>query len=176
MPAIASAYRHFIRMIGYVNLALAIVAAAALFAVTMSIFAEVVWRYSGGRSQLWVTEISEYSLLYITFLAAPYLLQHRRHVTVDLLTAGRTGPAARMLNVTIAATGFILCAIVTVQGIDLVLDQYATGLRRVTVLAPRSWYIIAAFPLGTGLMAIQFFDQMLEAAGLSTTNRQSEAQ
>ncbi len=163
MQAVASTYRLFIRAMGHVNLALAILAAAILFGVTMSIFAEVTWRFAGGRSQLWITEVSEYSLLYITFLAAPYLLQHRRHVTVDLLTAGRSGPAARALNFIIAATGCVLCVLLTIKGIDLVTDQYATGLRRVTVMAPRSWFIIAAFPLGTGLMAVQFFDQMLDA-------------
>jgi TRAP-type C4-dicarboxylate transport system permease small subunit len=163
MPAAARAYRRFIRLAGHVNLALAILAAAMLFAVTLAIFFEVTWRYMGGRSQLWVTEVSEYSLLYITFLAAPYLLQHNRHVTVDLLTAGRSGLAARALNTAIAATGCALCLLVAIKGLDLVADQYATGLRRITVMAPRSWYILAAVPLGMALMAIQFFDHMLTA-------------
>jgi TRAP-type C4-dicarboxylate transport system permease small subunit len=163
MQAAANAYRLFMRLVGHLNLALAVVAAAMLFSVTLAIFFEVTWRYIGGRSQLWVTEISEYSLLYITFLAGPYLLQHNRHVTVDLLTAGRTGLAAKALNALIAITGCAVCALVTFKGVDLVLDQYATGLRRITVMAPRSWYIIAAFPLGTGLMAVQFFDHAVTA-------------
>ena len=164
MPAaIAQTYRRVMAAAGYLNLGLALIAAAVLFSVTVMIFAEVSWRYIGGRSQLWVTEISEYSLLYITFLAAPYLLQHNRHVTVDLLLSGLSGNAARAVRFVIAVLGGALCVVLTVKGVDLVLDQYAMGTRRISVMAPRSWYIFAAFPLGTGLMALQFLDQMIAA-------------
>jgi TRAP-type C4-dicarboxylate transport system permease small subunit len=160
MPA---AYRSFMAAMGRVNLALAILAAAVLSTVTMMIFAEVTWRYIGGRSQLWVTEVSEYSLLYITFLAAPYLLQHRRHVAVDLFVATRQGRGAQLLQGLIAALGLALCLLLAVKGLQLVLDQYAMGMRRVSVMAPRSWYIFAAFPLGMALMAVQFLDQLVAA-------------
>lgn len=161
--AMATAYRRFMSAMGWVNLCLAILAAAVLFAVTMMIFAEVSWRFLGGRSQLWVTEVSEYSLLYITFLAAPWLLQHRRHVAVDLFLATRRGRSAQILQVLIAALGLALCLLLAVKGVQLVLDQYSTGLRRISVMAPRSWYIFAAFPLGMALMAVQFLDQLVEA-------------
>jgi C4-dicarboxylate transporter, DctQ subunit len=156
-------YRLFMAATARVNLALAILAAVILFAVTMMIFVEVSWRYLGGRSQLWVTEVSEYSLLYITFLAAPYLLQHRRHVAVDLILATRQGLTAALLEAVIAALGLALCILLAVQGVQLVLDQYAMGMRRVSVMAPRSWYIFAAFPLGMALMAVQFLDQLIGA-------------
>ncbi|MCC5992188.1 MAG: TRAP transporter small permease [Rhodobacteraceae bacterium] len=164
MPAaIASTYRRVMAAAGYLNLGLAIIAAAVLFTVAMMIFAEVSWRYMGGRSQLWVTEVSEYSLLYITFLAAPYLLQHNRHVTVDLFLSGLGGNSARALRVVIAVLGGALCVVLTIKGVQLVLDQYAMGTRRISVMAPRSWYIFAAFPIGTGLMALQFLDQLIAA-------------
>jgi len=159
--AVTRTYRLFMAAMARVNLALAILAAAILFIVTMMIFVEVSWRYLGGRSQLWVTEVSEYSLLYITFLAAPYLLQHRRHVAVDLFLATRQGLTATLLEVAIAVLGLALCILLAVQGVQLVLDQYAMGMRRVSVMAPRSWYIFAAFPVGMALMAVQFFDQLV---------------
>ncbi len=172
MPAvITQTYRRVMTAAGHLNLGLAIIATIVLFAVTMMIFAEVSWRYLGGRSQLWVTEVSEYSLLYITFLAAPYLLQHNRHVTVDLFLSSLSGRAARALALLIAALGCALCLLLTVKGAQLVLDQYAMGMRRISVMAPRSWYIFAAFPLGTGLMALQFLDQMVAAI----SDRQEQA-
>lgn len=162
MPAVvARPYRALMRVAGYLNLTLAILAAAILFGVTLVIFAEVSWRFLGGRSQLWVTEISEYALLYITFLAAPWLLQHRRHVTVDLVPAMLGPRAARALALGVAVLGLALCLLLTVKGVQLVADQYSIGLRRITVLAPRSWYIVAAFPLGMALMALQFLDHVI---------------
>lgn len=164
MPAaIAQTYRRVMAAAGYLNLGLAIIAAAVLFSVTMMIFAEVSWRYMGGRSQLWVTEVSEYSLLYITFFAAPYLLQHNRHVTVDLVLSGLSANPARALRVVIAVLGGALCVVLTIKGVQLILDQYAMGTRRISVMAPRSWYIFMAVPIGTGLMALQFLDQMIAA-------------
>lgn len=164
MPAvIAQTYRRVMAAANYLNFGLALIAATVLFTVTMMIFAEVSWRYIGGRSQLWVTEVSEYSLLYITFLAAPYLLQNNRHVTVDLFLSGLSGNSARALRVVIALLGGALCVVLTIKGVQLVLDQYAMGIRRISVMAPRSWYIFAAVPIGTGLMALQFLDQIIAA-------------
>jgi TRAP-type C4-dicarboxylate transport system permease small subunit len=163
--AIARTYRAFIRAANLLNLVLAIVAATVLFGVTMIIFGEVSWRFVGGRSQLWVTEVSEYALLYVTFLAAPYLLQHRRHVTVDLIPAALSAGAAHVLALAVAALGLALCTLLALKGVELVMDQYTIGLRRISVLAPRSWYIVAAFPLGMALMAVQFLDQIVGLLG-----------
>ncbi|MCC6009010.1 MAG: TRAP transporter small permease [Rhodobacteraceae bacterium] len=164
MPAIRTGpYAVVMRGFSRINLLLAGVGAAALFGVTVAIFVEVVWRQVGGRSQLWVTEVSEYSLLYVTFLAAPYLLEHNRHVVMDVVLEQLATGAARVLSVLVAALGLAICLTLCWQGLVLVLDQYAMGLRRISVLAPRSWYILAAWPLGMGLMAVQFFDQLLAA-------------
>lgn len=156
-------YAAFLRAISGINLALAATGAAILFGVTVAIFVEVVWRQVGGRSQLWVTEVSEYSLLFVTFLAAPYLLEHNRHVVMDVVLEQLGGGLARILTILVAALGLVICLVLGWQGLMLVLDQYQTGVRRISVMAPRSWYITAAWPLGMILMAVQFLDQLLAA-------------
>lgn len=164
MPAIRTGpYAAIMRLFSRINLLCAGIGAAALFGVTIAIFVEVVWRQVGGRSQLWVTEVSEYALLYVTFLAAPYLLEHNRHVVMDVVLEQLAAGAARLLSVLVAALGLAICVLLCWKGLALVLDQYAMGLRRISVLAPRSWYIMAAWPLGMGLMAVQFLDQLVAA-------------
>ena len=77
--------------------------------VMLSIGLEVVLRYFFDRPQVWVIELSEYALLYITFLGAAWVLKADGHVTVDLFTA--------LLNSRVRAicslVSFIVCVLVS---------------------------------------------------------------
>lgn len=145
-----------------INLACAITGAALLFGVASIICFEVAVRAFGGASRLWVIEVSEYALLFITFLGAPYLLEKNRHVVLDLIINGVSDGTRRVLQAVNAAIGLVVCATLAVVGILVVTDQFAIGVREVTVMRPLSWWITAALPLGTGLMAVQFLDQFVQ--------------
>jgi TRAP-type C4-dicarboxylate transport system permease small subunit len=120
-----------------------------------------------GTSQLWVIEVSEYSLLYITFLGAPYLLEQNRHVMLDLLYNSLSGLRRRLAALVNAVLGLALCVVLTVVGILVVLDQIDSGVRETTVMAPHSFWLTLALPLGMALMSFQFLDQAVRAV----TNR-----
>ena len=47
---------------------------------------EVFLRTFFNRPQEWVMELSEYALLYITFLSAAFVLKKEGHIVVDLVT------------------------------------------------------------------------------------------
>lgn len=151
------------RFFGRVNLICAILGAVLLFGIAAIVCLEVVGRALGARSQLWVIEVSEYALLFITFLGAPYLLQLNRHVVMDLVVNSLSGASKRITEVFNAAIGLVVCAVLTFVGVEIVLDQYAIGAREVTVMRPLSWWITAAMPLGTALMAVQFLDALILA-------------
>lgn len=151
------------RLFSRINLVCAALGAALLFGVAAIICFEVTVRAVGGASRLWVIEVSEYALLFITFLGAPYLLEKNKHVVLDLLYNRLTGIPKSVIRFINASLGFFACAVVTYVGIGVVAEQYMVGVREVTVMRPLSWWITAAFPLGTGLMTIQFADQMLRA-------------
>ncbi|TNF18974.1 MAG: TRAP transporter small permease [Rhodobacteraceae bacterium] len=158
-----SAYDRIVQLFSRLNLGLAILGAGVLFFAATIIFIEVVSRALGAGSRLWVIEVSEYSLLYITFLGAPYLLEKNMHVTLDLLYDNlSTGwrALARLLNSTI---GFAICAVLTLIGIDVVIDQIGTGVRAATVMAPPRYWITMALPFGMFLMAVQFVFQAIGA-------------
>lgn len=151
------------RIFSRLNLISAIIGASLLFFVASIICFEVTVRALGGASRLWVIETSEYALLFITFLGAPYLLEKNRHVVLDLIynsLHGRRRLAVQVLNCLI---GFVVCALLTFVGVEVVLDQFHTGIREVTVMRPLSWWITAALPIGTGLMSVQFLDQIVRS-------------
>lgn len=143
-----------------INLACAILGSALLFGIASIVCFEVVGRAFGAPSRLWVIEASEYALLFITFLGAPYLLEKNRHVVLDLIIDNLVGGWRRFFQVMNASIGLLVCLILTVVGVSVVADQFELGTREITVMRPQSWWITAAMPLGTGLMAFQFFDAM----------------
>jgi C4-dicarboxylate transporter DctQ subunit len=143
------------------NLYCAVLGAALLFLIATIICVEVVGRALGGSSKLWVIETSEYALLFITFLGAPYLLEKNMHVVLDLVynSFGRSWRLFfQFLN---SAIGFSVCTILAVVGVLVVIEQYGLGVREVTVMRPYSWWITAALPWGAGLMAVQFLEQLI---------------
>lgn len=158
-----SAYDSVTRFFSRLNLLLAVIGAGVLFFAASIIFMEVLSRAILGTSRLWVIEFSEYSLLYLTFLGAPYLLEKNRHVTLDLLYASLPRGQKAILRLLNSIIGFAICLVLTVIGIDVVLDQIDTGVRATSVMAPYRYWITPALPLGMGLMAVQFLFQAVGA-------------
>lgn len=149
------------RVFSRLNLFCAVLGAVLLSMIAAIICFEVLIRWLGGASQLWVIEVSEYALLFITFLGAPYLLEKNLHVVMDLVYDSLSGRWRLLLQLMNATIGFALCAVLTVVGISVVIEQYGLGVRQVTVMRPQSWWITAALPVGMALMAVQFLDQII---------------
>lgn len=147
-----------------INLICAILGAALLFGIAAIICFEVIGRALGAPSRLWVIEGSEYALLFITFLGAPYLLEKNQHVVMDLVVDRLPQAPQRVLRRVNAGLGLAVCGALTAVGVAVVADQYQIGLREVTVMRPLSWWITAAMPLGSGLMAVQFLDALVTGA------------
>lgn len=150
-----------------INLICAIVAAGLLFGIATIVCFEVIGRALGAPSHLWVIEASEYALLFITFLGAPYLLEKNSHVVLDLLLNHLSGTPKRVAQFSNATIGFAVCAVLTWVGIGVVTEQFSVGVREVTVMRPESWWITAAMPIGTALMTVQFLDAMVRSIASS---------
>lgn len=156
-------YERSFRIISRINLILAILGAAVLSAVALIIFFEVFSRTFLGASRLWVIEVAEYSLVYLTFLGAPNLLEKNQHVAIDLIyDSVRSGPR-RVLTLFNSAVGALICAALAVAGLQVVLDQVATGVRKASVMAPQKFWISLIFPPVLLLLALQFTDKLLRA-------------
>ena len=80
---------------------------------------------------------------------------------MDLVYASLAGRPRVALQLVNASIGFVLCAVLAVVGVSVVIEQFELGVRQVTVMRPQSWWITAALPIGMGLMAVQFFDQII---------------
>ncbi len=102
-------------------------AGAALIMVTMLMVSlEVVMRYILRRPQIWVMEISEYSLVWMTFLGATWILRSEGHVKVDILFGFLTPRTRALLGMVSSLIGVCISLVISIIGTIVVWGMFAT--------------------------------------------------
>src|SRR3989304_924795 len=94
----------------------AVLAAAMVMFVMLSMAAEVVMRYFLHSPLIWVVEVSETLLLFIAFLGAPWLLRGEGHIRVDLVVNILRPKTRAMLDILTSIIGTLCCAVVVWYG------------------------------------------------------------
>lgn len=146
------------------NNALAAIACALFVLITLAICTEIVTRATIDVSNPWLVEISEITLLYITFLAAAWVLGNDRHVALDLLLNRLDARRAGYLHVVLSVAAALACLTVAWFGVLTVLDQYGADIREPTIMAPLTYWITGVVPFGFTLLGIQFLRRAVRAA------------
>jgi C4-dicarboxylate transporter DctQ subunit len=129
-----------------------------LVAITVLVVLGVVLRYFG-FDLTWVVEISEYSLLYITFLIAAWVLKEKRHVSMDFVSQHlKPGPLSLLFLITSMVSAVVLI-IITVTSIMLTMKLYEYDYRTPTILEVPKYLIVGIIPIGTFLLLIELLRQ-----------------
>ena len=132
-----------------------ILAGALLIFVMLSVNAEIFTRYITGHSLIWVVEISELSLLFITFLGAAWVLKKDGHVSIDIVV-NRLAPGTRALfKAGISIAGAIAILPLIWYGTQVTWNHYQKGLYEATALEIPDVAILFIIPLGSILLCIQ---------------------
>ncbi|MEM9765430.1 MAG: TRAP transporter small permease [Pseudomonadota bacterium] len=135
---------------------MALIAAAVLVWLMVAIVMSVTMRNLGLQPFAWLFTSTEYGLLYMTMLGAPWLVREKGHVHIELATAALPRPAARLVSRLVAA----LCVVVTVvlawKGVELCLQNIERGDFDVRAYFFPRWILTIAFPISFGFMAIEF--------------------
>ena len=139
------------------TVSIAAVLAAVLIAFTMlSVCAEIVMRYLLNRPTIWVAEVSEYCLLFITFLATAWVLKSEGHVKIEL-ALNRLNPRTKnILNIFTSIIGAIICLTLTWYSVRITLYYFQTGFLYATEMDTPRFIISAIIPIGSFLLSIQF--------------------
>lgn len=142
----------FDRLVGW----LAAISALLLLAMSVWTTFDVLARSAYGLSAPWFFDLSEYCLVWATFLAAPWVLRRDRHVRIELLIDVLPVRAQRIIGIIVSAIAFAACVVLTWKAGAAALQYYQNN-----VTMPRVWRIpriwpYAAVPIGSGLLAIGF--------------------
>jgi TRAP-type C4-dicarboxylate transport system permease small subunit len=122
----------------------------------LSVCFEVIMRYFFEKPQIWVIEIVEYSLLYICFLGAPWLLRQEGHVKVDVLLYRLQPKSQARLNTITSGLATVLWLVLTWYTGGTTLKAFEQGLYTPTILELPKGPLYAVMPIGSFLLFIQF--------------------
>ncbi len=135
---------------------LALLAVVLIIFIMLAVGTDVVMRYFFGKPMIWVGEISEYSLLFITFLGAAWLLKKEGHIKMDLVL-NRLGPRAQAtLNLITSIISAIVCLIIVFYSARATLEAFQTGYFLAAALDVPMGPLLLIIPIGTFLLFIQF--------------------
>ena len=149
----------FVRWMDRVSVACAVVASVLLACAVVIITWMVIYR-AMGNSTYWEIEFAVFAMVGGIFLASPYTLMTRGHVSVDLLPHYLPPRGARVLAVLTALTGLAVCGYLAFVGGALTLHSWNIGETTESAWAPPKWILFVAMPVGLGLTALQYVAEL----------------
>jgi TRAP-type C4-dicarboxylate transport system permease small subunit len=149
----------FVRWMDRVSVVCAVVA-SVLLALAVVIITWMVFYRAMGNSTYWEIEFAVFAMVGGIFLASPYTLMTRGHVSVDLLPHYLPPKAARVLAVITALIGLAVCAYLAYAGGALTLHSWASGETTESAWAPPKWVLFVSMPVGLGLTALQYLAEL----------------
>lgn len=135
---------------------LAVIAGLLLLWVTLSITYTIFARFLGYSGLVWGVQFTEYSLLWITFLAAAWVLKRDKHVSVDLITSLLAPRTKAYFELFHSVMGIVVCAVIFWYSAVVTWGQYRRGIIDIQVLDVPKYLVLAIIPIGFLLLAFQF--------------------
>lgn len=146
----------FMRLYAGLVDALAILAAALMGVMAISVVVDVCIRTAGGQPPGWTVPLSEYLLLYLTLCAAPWVLRQRGHVLIDSFVEIMS-PALRLV---VARFIYLLCAsaslLIVFVAAGMTWSSFVAGETDVRAVLVPKFLLTLPFVPAFGLMAVEF--------------------
>ncbi len=151
----------FIKVVEGLARWLAYFAAALTLAMSLWITFDVLGRNLFGWSAPWAFDLSEYSLVWITFLAAPWVLLQDRHVRIEILVEVVPRAAQRILGIVVSLFAIAACAVLAWRTGLAAVDYYNNDIMMPRIWRiPRIWpYVIV--PVGSALLMLAFVVRLI---------------
>lgn len=131
------------------------VAGFLLIFMMLSICVELVCRRMG-RPLMWVMEVTEYSLLYITFLGAAWVLEREGHVKMDIIVNALKSETQALAGIITSIIGSAMSLYLMVYGTKVTWDYFKRDVIECTPLLMPTFIILLIIPIGSILLFIQF--------------------
>jgi len=136
---------------------LAFVACVLIIFTMLIVCTDVVMRYFLRRPIIWVIEITEYLLLYITFLSAAWVLKREGHVKVDVFVNQLNPRAQTVFGIVTSTVGVIICLGLVWYGVQVTWDHILRHVMAAESLIKVPYApILAIIPIGSFLLMLQF--------------------
>lgn len=128
--------------------------AGIMFGIVISALART-FNLSGSWSSH-IFSFAEFGLLYIVMAASPWLVRHRGHVFIELLTAAIPRAMQRPFSRFVSLLCVIICLVLVWYTWGATAKAYRFGDAEMRSLDMPKFLLLCAMPIGFGLMAVQF--------------------
>jgi C4-dicarboxylate transporter DctQ subunit len=148
--------KYVIKTYDAVILGMAAFAAILMAAMMAVICVDVVLRNLGYQSSAHFFTFTEYALLMVPCLGAPWLVREKGHIYVEFLLMS-LGPKARWrLTMAIGLACIAVCLVLAWYGFGITLQDYARAEKDVRSLDMPRWMIVMWIPVAFLMMAVEF--------------------
>jgi len=134
-----------------------LVALACLIVVfdAILITVETLIRFFFGLASSELFEITEFTMLWMTFLGAGWVMKRNMHVRVDILTNRLKGTSRASLLAASYLFASAILLLMTYYTFKLTFEDLRAGITVAGVLRPKKWYIEAIVPIGFFLLFLK---------------------
>jgi len=137
--------------------ALFVVSAAAVVSATLLTLSDIVSRQFFGSAQGWAIEISEYSLVYMAFFGAAWLLREEGHIKVEIIVELLNARHQALMGVATSSVGVVVTAALAYFGSVTTIEEYLAGtVRTESPIKPFLYPLLLPIPVGAAALCIQF--------------------
>lgn len=147
---------------------MAVLGALILVGMSLWITYDVVMRYVLVSPTIWAGDLSEYGLLWATFLAAPWVLRQEGHVRIEIFVERLSHQHRRKTGVIVSILGAVVCVIFAWQTALTTVDFFARDLMEARIWRVPQWIIYSVIPLGSAFLAVEFVARALRYARHTT--------
>jgi TRAP-type C4-dicarboxylate transport system permease small subunit len=134
----------------------AVVAGALLVAMMLMIFVDVVLRNLGTQSSSHLFTFTEYFLLMVPCLGAPWLVRERGHVYIEIVLM-QLGPGPRRLLLRLVlATCIATCLVLAWYGFEATWTSFRLSEKDSRSFDMPRWLVVGFIPASMALMASEF--------------------
>lgn len=150
----------YIRIYDHFLAVLAGIVALMLLCAMVIIVVEVTGRYFFNSPLVWGLEVTEYILLYSTFLGMPWLvLRTQGHVRIDVVVTQLSQRRQAGLEMGVSLVVAVLCAVVAYYALMTAWDQYVRGVLTYGIYPIPKSLVIIPLVVSFTLCTVEFLRQ-----------------
>jgi TRAP-type C4-dicarboxylate transport system permease small subunit len=148
--------RSFWKAYEWLVMAMAVAAGLIVAATFVAVIYDAMLRNLGFHPTRWILPASEYGLLYVTLLSAPWLLRVKRIIMVESLRRYMPPGMRRALEIAIYLLCAAVCVVIVWFAADQAIDSYERGDVEQRGIAMPFYLAYVPFVLSFALMGIEF--------------------
>lgn len=149
-------YKQMDKLVSYVEKFLLFISCLSLVLIFATVLYGIFSREVLNKSILWTNDFASYLIVYLTFLAAPWILKQGAHVSVDFLSAHLKGLSRKINQLVIALVSGTACAIFFWFSLHVTITLYQRGTVMMENIPWPKFALIAPIPVGTFFLVIRF--------------------